>query len=176
MIESRARLTMIESRARLMMIAAVLCGWALPALAQETVIIPTRVIYPGEAVTADSLEEVPLRRTLRNPAAVVLDWSQLEGMVARRTLLPGRMISVSSVREAHLVEPGQPVQVLAVEHQRDRLGLDRGGNGVTARIERAQQRGREPEALEGPGVGHGLELLVRGLPGAFRDPRGGQWI
>src|SRR5690606_4289057 len=104
-----------ECRARLTMIAAVLCGWALPALAQETVVIPTRVIYPGETITADLLEEVPLRRTLRNPAAVALDPAQLDGKVARRTLLPGRMISISSVREAHLVEPGQPVQVLFVQ-------------------------------------------------------------
>lgn len=89
-------------------------GAAVPALAQETVIIPTRVIYPGEIVSAGALEEVPLRRQLRDITQVAIDWSQLEGKVARRTLLPGRLIPVSSVRDAWLVEPGKPVQVLFV--------------------------------------------------------------
>ncbi|KAB2865384.1 MAG: flagella basal body P-ring formation protein FlgA, partial [Bauldia sp.] len=68
---------------------ALAAGAALPARAQETVIVPTRVIYPGETVTADLLQEVPLRRQLRNPAAVERDWRALDGKVARRTLLPG---------------------------------------------------------------------------------------
>jgi flagellar basal body P-ring formation protein FlgA len=55
---------------------------------------------------------VPLRRHLKNPSSVAVHWRQLEGKVARRTLLPGRMIAVTSVREAHLVEAGKPVQVL----------------------------------------------------------------
>ncbi len=90
-------------------LSALLAG---PALAQETVIIPTRVIYPGEVISADMLEEVPLRRQVRNLASLTLDWSQIEGKVARRTLLPGRMIPVSSFRDAWLVEPGKPVQVV----------------------------------------------------------------
>jgi len=89
-------------------------GLVLPAFTQQTVVIPTRVIYPGETVTADSLEDVPLRRQLKNVAAVAVDRHQLEGKIARRTLLPGRMIPVTSVREAHLVTAGSPVQVLFV--------------------------------------------------------------
>ena len=85
------------------------------AFAQDTVIIPNRVIYPGETVTTDSLEEVALRRQVRNLDQIAIRWEQLEGKVARRTLLPGRMIPVSSVREAWLVEPGQPVQVMFVQ-------------------------------------------------------------
>lgn len=91
--------------------AAVSAGSVSTAFAQQTVIIPTRVIYPGEIVTSDSLEEVPLRRQVRNLGALALDFGQLEGKVARRTLLPGRMIPVASVREAWLVEPGKAVQV-----------------------------------------------------------------
>ena len=34
---------------------------ALPALAQEVVLIPNRVIYPGETVSADALKEVTLK-------------------------------------------------------------------------------------------------------------------
>lgn len=107
---------MNSRRPRLMIIAVLsaLAAMALPVFAQGTVIVSTRVIYPGEIVTADSLEEVPLRRQLRNPGSVVRQLQQLEGKVARRTLLPGRMIGVNSVREAYLVEPGTPVQVLFV--------------------------------------------------------------
>lgn len=98
-------------RTALFALLTMAASWSAPAFAQETVIIPTRVIYPGETVTADALQEVPLRRQVRNIAALAIDWSQVEGKVARRTLLPGRMIPVSSVRDAWLVEPGSPVQV-----------------------------------------------------------------
>lgn len=89
-------------------------GSSLPALAQQTVIIPTRVIYPGETVMPEALEEVPLRRQVKNIGAIARERYQLEGKVARRTLLPGRMIPVTSVRDAHLVTAGSPVQVLFV--------------------------------------------------------------
>ena len=82
-----------------------------PAIAQETVVVPNRVIYPGEVVTMAALDEVPLRRQLRNPAAVVFDAMEIDGKVARRTLLPGHLIATNSVREAYLVEPGAPVRV-----------------------------------------------------------------
>ncbi len=102
----RARLlTMIATA------AALLAAPMLPAFAQSTVLVPTRVIYPGETISSDSVEEVPLRRTLKNPAAVAMHWQQVGGKVAKRTLLPGRLILVSSVREMHLVEPGKQVQV-----------------------------------------------------------------
>ncbi|MEO4001554.1 flagellar basal body P-ring formation chaperone FlgA [Mesorhizobium sp. CAU 1732] len=93
---------------------APLAAATLPAFAQETVIIPTRIIYPGETISADALEEVPLRRQLKNPSSVVVGMQQLDGKVARRTLLPGRMIAVGSVRDAYLVETGAPVQVMFV--------------------------------------------------------------
>ncbi len=108
---------MIRRRLRAIVPAVLLAlaaGATLPAHAQETVLIPTRVIYPGETVTADLLQEVPLRRQLRNPAAVERDWRALDGKVARRTLLPGRMIPTGSVRETWIVEPGKPVQALFV--------------------------------------------------------------
>lgn len=98
----------------LLLIAAILSMAALPAHTQERVVVPTRVIYPGETVATDSLEEVPLRRHLKNPAAILMRVGQVDGKVARRTLLPGRMIPVGSVREAHLVEVGKQVQALFV--------------------------------------------------------------
>lgn len=101
-------------RTAIVALAVALCGLAAPALAGETVVVTNRVVYPGETVTADVLDEVPLRRRLQNPASVVYAPDQLLGKVARRTLLPGRLIAVGSVREAYLVETGSPVSVLFV--------------------------------------------------------------
>ncbi|MBX9465994.1 MAG: flagellar basal body P-ring formation protein FlgA [Aquamicrobium sp.] len=102
-------------RRTLLAIALLTMAGATHAIAQETVLVTTRVIYPGETVTTDALEEVPLRRQLRNPAAFANAWEQVDGKVARRTLLPGRLIGLSSVRDAYLVETGKPVQVRFVQ-------------------------------------------------------------
>ena len=109
---------MIRRRLRTALASAMIAlagGMAVPAAAQDMVLIPTRTIYPGETVTADLLEQVPLRRQLRNPGGVERDLRALDGKVARRTLLPGRMIPTGSVRDAWIVEPGKPVRVLYVQ-------------------------------------------------------------
>lgn len=85
------------------------------ALAQETVVVPTRVIYPGQEISLDALEVVALRRELPNPDAIVLDLEGFVGKVAKNTLLPGRMVSVAALREAYAVEAGQPVEVQFVQ-------------------------------------------------------------
>jgi flagella basal body P-ring formation protein FlgA len=87
---------------------------ALPALAQETVLIPNRVIYPGETVSAEALKEVTLKPGKQAPEAVAITLAELEGKVAKRTLLTGRYIPVSSLREAYLVEQGAAVEVVFV--------------------------------------------------------------
>ena len=92
--------------------AGLLAGAGASALAQETVVVATRVVYPGEVISGDALEMVPLRRKLRDAAAMTFDPEQINGKVARRTLLPGRMIPLSYVRAAYLVEPGEPVQMV----------------------------------------------------------------
>ncbi len=90
-------------------------GLSWPAAAQESVVVPNRVIYPGQEITADALDIVPLRRRLPDPQAIVLDMGQAVGRVARRTLLPGRLIATASMRDAYLVEPGAPVQVFFIQ-------------------------------------------------------------
>lgn len=85
--------------------------FATPASAQETAVIPTRVIYPGETVSPDALKEIVLRQAPRGVSAIVTASAEIEGKVARRTLLPGRLIPEGSVREPYLVEAGSPVTV-----------------------------------------------------------------
>jgi flagella basal body P-ring formation protein FlgA len=83
-----------------------------PVFAQEKVLVTRRVVYPGETVDMDALREVTLKAGKVAPASAVHTAEQIEGKVARRTLLPGHYISTSSLREAYLVEPGAAVQVL----------------------------------------------------------------
>ena len=87
-------------------------AWALPAAAQDMAVVSNRVIYPGQTIEASALEEVALRKPPRNSAAYAVAVEDLEGKVARRTLLPGRLVPLSSVREAYLVERGASVQVV----------------------------------------------------------------
>jgi len=82
-----------------------------PAIAQETVLVTTRVIYPGETVEMDALREVTLKKGKVAPRSAVRTPDEIEGKVARRTLVPGHYIATGSLREAYLVEPGESVQV-----------------------------------------------------------------
>ncbi|EIM74694.1 flagellar protein FlgA [Nitratireductor aquibiodomus RA22] len=83
----------------------------LPAAALEQAVVSTRVIYPGETISVDALDEVVLRRPPRGNTAIARMLEDIDGKVARRTLLPGRLIPISYVREAYLVETGSPVTV-----------------------------------------------------------------
>lgn len=89
-----------------------LLGGACAAFAGETVTIPNRVIYPGETIEPEALKEVTLRQGKQAPEAVAMASSDIEGKVARRTLLPGRYIPLSSIRDAYVVEQGAPVQLV----------------------------------------------------------------
>jgi flagella basal body P-ring formation protein FlgA len=94
--------------------ALALFAGALPARAQEVVLIPNRVIYPGETIDLAALKEVTLKPGKIIPPAVTFRATELEGKVAKRTLLPGRYIPATALREAWLVEQGVPVQVVFV--------------------------------------------------------------
>jgi len=72
-------------------------------------VVPARVIYPGEAISADALQEMILRQPPRGAASIARAAADLEGKVARRTLLPGRLIPLSYVRPPYLVEQGSTV-------------------------------------------------------------------
>jgi flagella basal body P-ring formation protein FlgA len=96
------------------LMALALVAGSAPAFAQEVVLIPNRVIYPGETVEMASLKEVTLKPGKIIPPAVSIRAADIEGKVAKRTLLPGRYIPTASLREAWLVEQGAAVQVTYV--------------------------------------------------------------
>ncbi|SFK93918.1 flagella basal body P-ring formation protein FlgA [Mesorhizobium albiziae] len=86
----------------------------MPAVAQEIAVVTNRVVYPGETIGLDVLREVPVTNRNRDLSTVATVVEQVEGKVARRTLLPGRFIAVNAVRDAYLVEQGAAVQVMFV--------------------------------------------------------------
>ncbi|MBM2712232.1 flagellar basal body P-ring formation protein FlgA [Mesorhizobium caraganae] len=79
--------------------------------AGEVVLIPNRVIYPGEMIDTGALKQVTLLPGKHRPDAVATQAEELQGKVAKRTLLPGRYIPVAAIRDAWLVEQGAAVQV-----------------------------------------------------------------
>nr|WP_269932548.1 flagellar basal body P-ring formation chaperone FlgA [Aminobacter sp. HY435] len=83
-----------------------------PAAAQEVVLVPNRIIYPGEAISLSALKEVTLKPGKVRPDSVATLPNELDGKVAKRTLLPGRYVPAGALREAWLVDRGAAVQVV----------------------------------------------------------------
>ena len=108
----RPIVTAISAFAALLM-AMTAAGHAVDAN-YPTVVVPNRVIYPGQEVPAQALDVVPLRRQLPNPDAFVMTPEEAVGKVARSTLLPGRMVYVTALRDPYLVETGSTARVVFV--------------------------------------------------------------
>ncbi|MET3518691.1 flagellar basal body P-ring formation chaperone FlgA [Mesorhizobium abyssinicae] len=77
----------------------------------EVVLIPNRIIYPGETIELAALKQVTLIPGKHKPDAVATLAQELQGKVAKRTLLPGRYIPTAAIRDAWLVEQGAAVQI-----------------------------------------------------------------
>jgi flagella basal body P-ring formation protein FlgA len=87
------------------------CGSAMAQGAGPVAVIPTEVIYPGQTLDATMLREVAVTNpNLRSDYIHTI--SEVDGMVSTRTLLPGRVIPVSAVREPYAVERGKAVRLV----------------------------------------------------------------
>ncbi|MBB4234927.1 flagella basal body P-ring formation protein FlgA [Rhizobium esperanzae] len=74
-------------------------------------VVPTTIIYPGDTLSASQLQEVEVTNpNLAGDFAKSI--SQVEGLVSKRTLLPGRTISVSGLREAYTVTRGSSIRLV----------------------------------------------------------------
>ncbi|MDJ1633100.1 flagellar basal body P-ring formation chaperone FlgA [Rhizobium rhizogenes] len=76
-----------------------------------TAVVPTEVIYPGDIIGSGQLEEVDVT----NPnlsgdyARTIRD---VTGRVSKRTLLPGRTISISALRQPFAVTRGSNARLV----------------------------------------------------------------
>lgn len=92
-------------------LAVLLAGAGSPVFAQMgTAVVPTSTIYPGEEITPGKVEEV----AITNPnltGEYARRSKEVVGMVAKRTLLPGRTIPPSALREAFAVTRGSAIRL-----------------------------------------------------------------
>ena len=77
-------------------------------------LIPNRVIYPGETIGMDALKEVTLKPGKIIPPAVTVALQELDGKVASRTLLPGRYIPANRCASPGWSKQGASVQMIFV--------------------------------------------------------------
>lgn len=97
--------------ARILAALALAATFAAPALAGSTAVVSERVIYPGEEIPGDILKVVAVTNpNLRGGYAEVLQ--QVDGMIATRTLLPGRTIPLLALRQPWAVERGSAVPLI----------------------------------------------------------------
>ncbi|WP_372426215.1 flagellar basal body P-ring formation chaperone FlgA [Salinarimonas chemoclinalis] len=76
-----------------------------------TLPVPTVTIYPGETIKETVLVERAFPAST-GQLAVIRDAGALVGKVARRTLLPGRVVPQNAVEEARLVVRGGTTQIV----------------------------------------------------------------
>ncbi len=92
------------------------CAGLLPvsnAGAQDmgTAVVPTEVIYPGDVISSAQLEEVAVTNpNLSGDYAKKI--SEVTGFVSKRTLVPGRTISISALRQPFAVTRGSNARLV----------------------------------------------------------------
>lgn len=98
---------------------AAVAAWSLafglslsPASAEMgTAVVPLQIIYPGEVISVGRVEEVEVT----NPnlsGGYAQKASEVAGMVSKRTLLPGRTITLAALREPYAVTRGTPIRLM----------------------------------------------------------------
>ncbi len=109
--------------------ALVILSVPVRALAAELELpVPTTVIYPGQSVTAPGLHHKAFYVKDDKIGLYAVDDSALIGRVARRTLLPGKAIRLSDLKEPDLVRAGAAVTLVYSE-----AGLVITGQGTALR-------------------------------------------
>jgi flagellar basal body P-ring formation protein FlgA len=96
--------------------AALWLGLALAASGHSasaemgTAVVPTQIIYPGEVISAGRVEEVDVTNPNLN-GGYAQKVGEVTGMVSKRTLLPGRTITLAALREPYAVTRGTPIRL-----------------------------------------------------------------
>ena len=107
------RIESLGSWARAAIVAAV--ALAAPAAHAATAmgyaVVPTTTIYPGETISGGQLQEVEVTNpNLAGDYAKSID--EVNGRISKRTLLPGRTISVSALRDPYTVTRGSNIRLV----------------------------------------------------------------
>lgn len=83
---------------------------AVAGAASRYAVVPTQVIYPGDTLQRSQLDIVEV--TNPNIAGGFAEQlSEVDGRVAKRTLLPGRTIPLAALREAFAIKRGASLRL-----------------------------------------------------------------
>jgi flagella basal body P-ring formation protein FlgA len=86
-----------------------------PAAADEALApTPKAIIYPGDLITEDMLTDAPLDAPPYS-GPIAMEASDVVGMAAARTLLPGKSIPMTSVAAPRVLRAGAPVKMVYVD-------------------------------------------------------------
>lgn len=155
--------------AALVIASAIVCGPGLARSAEPVaergaieVIVPQVAIYPGDKIREGLLTTKVIRANDAVLSAVFTSSADLEGRVARRTLVPGQPITKDAVRAFHVVTQGQRVairfQSQSISIVMTGFAVQAGGvgdvisvrNTDTGRLVRARIRDAETLTVVGP--------------------------
>ena len=96
-----------------------LCAWCCTAVLTSPahgevikLITPKAVVYPGDLLSESMVMKVRFRVRPRSGATFVREFNQIVNKVARRTLVPGRPIHLSSLREPYVVNRGDTLTMV----------------------------------------------------------------
>lgn len=85
---------------------------AAPAMATDRyAIVPTDIIYPGEAIAEGKLQQVKVT----NPnlgGGYASEVSEVSGMLSTKTLLPGRTIPLTALKKPYAVTRGTKLRLV----------------------------------------------------------------
>ncbi len=107
-----------------------------------SIVVPRATIYPGDRLEAGLLDTRPVSSAASSYTNTVFSSSEeLEGMVARRTLLQGRPIPRDAVRPVPVVRQGEPVSISyrsgGIHIELSATALQSGGVGETISVRNA---------------------------------------
>ncbi|MCF3639575.1 flagellar basal body P-ring formation protein FlgA [Rhizobium sp. TRM95111] len=109
---SRRRRMSSRLTGRMLMFSLAALVFAAPAFADSPLaVVPKRIIYPGEQLQAGLLEEVEVTNPNLRPG-YARHIGEIDGLITRRTLLPGRIILVSALREPYAVNRGSSIKLV----------------------------------------------------------------
>jgi flagella basal body P-ring formation protein FlgA len=119
-----------------------LLGAVSPAIAQDaTAPVPNQVIYPGDIIRDGMLSDVAVDDASDRGGTIIMARAALVGKLARRTLLPNRLIATAAVENPRAVSNGAQIKIVYRDGPLTivtfAMALDNGAVGDTIRVRNA---------------------------------------
>ena len=113
-----------------------------PAFAQDgTAPVPTQVIYPGDIIREGMLTDVPVDNAASRGGPFADTHAALVGKIAKRTLLPGRLVAMIAIENPRAVSNGAEIKLIYRDGPLTivtfAMALDNGAVGDTIRVRNA---------------------------------------